>query len=98
MAKLQQRLEQKQVLQPQQILQAAILQLNAVNLEERILDELEINPALDQVEGTNEPEEETADDDDLDWDQDYEFEPPNIYEKKNTKICHSPRKKILWNI
>ena len=41
MTKLAQRLEQKQVLQPQQILQAAILQLNAVNLEERILDELD---------------------------------------------------------
>ncbi len=93
MVKLQQRLEQKQVLQPQQILQAAILQLNAVNLEERILDELEINPALDQVEGTNEPEEETADDDDLDWDQDYEFEPPNIYEKKEYKNMPLPQKK-----
>ncbi len=93
MTKLQQRLEQKQVLQPQQILQAAILQLNAVNLEERILDELEINPALDQVEGTNEPEEETADDDDLDWDQDYEFEPPNIYEKKEYKDMPLPQKK-----
>ena len=93
MVKLQQRLEQKQVLQPQQILQAAILQLNAVNLEERILDELEINPALDQVEGTNEPEEETADDDDLDWDQDYEFEPPNIYEKKEYKDMPLPQKK-----
>ncbi len=93
MVKLQQRLEQKQVLQPQQILQAAILQLNAVNLEERILDELEINPALDQVEGTNEPEEETADDDDLDWDQDFEFEPPNIYEKKEYKDMPLPQKK-----
>ena len=93
MVKLQQRLEQKQVLQPQQILQAAILQLNAVNLEERILDELEINPALDQVEGTNEPEEETADDDDLDWDQDFEFEPPNIYEKKEYKNMPLPQKK-----
>jgi len=93
MAKLQQRLEQKQVLQPQQILQAAILQLNAVNLEERILDELEINPALDQIEGTNEPEEETADDDGLDWDQDYEFEPPNIYEKKEYKDMPLPQKK-----
>ena len=93
MVKLQQRLEQKQVLQPQQILQAAILQLNAVNLEERILDELEINPALDQVEETNEPEEETSDDDDLDWDQDYEFEPPNIYEKKEYKDMPLPQKK-----
>ncbi len=93
MAKLQQRLEQKQILQPQQILQAAILQLNTVKLEERILDELEINPALDQVEETTEPEEETADDDGLDWEQDYEFEPPNIYEKKEYKDMPIPQKK-----
>lgn len=93
MAKLQQRLEQKQVLRPQQILQATILQLNSVNLEDRILEELEINPALDQVEGTNEPEEETDDDDGLDWELDYEYEPPNIYEKKEYKDMPLPQKK-----
>ena len=95
MAKLEQRLEQKQVLQPQQILQATILQLNTVNLEERILEELETNPALDQIEGTSEPEEETTDDEDedLDWEQDNEYEPPNVYEKKEYKDMPIPQKK-----
>ena len=93
MAKLEQRLEQKQVLQPQQILQATILQLNTVNLEERILEELETNPALDQIEGTSEPEVETADDEDLDWEQDNDFEPPNVYEKKEYIDMPIPQKK-----
>ena len=95
MATLEQRLEQKQVLQPQQILQATILQLNTVNLEERILEELETNPALDQIEGTSEPEEETTDDEDedLDWEQDNEYEPPNVYEKKEYKDMPIPQKK-----
>ena len=95
MAKLEQRLEQKHVLQPQQILQATILQFNTVNLEERILEELETNPALDQIEGTSEPEEETTDDEDedLDWEQDNEYEPPNVYEKKEYKDMPIPQKK-----
>ena len=93
MAKLQQRLEQKQTIQPQQILQATILQLNTVNLEERILEELESNPALDQVEGTTEPEEETTDEDGLDWEIEYEYEPPNVYEKKEYKDMPIPQTK-----
>ena len=93
MAKLEQRLEQKQVLQPQQILQATILQLNTVNLEERILEELETNPALDQIEGTSEPEEETTDEEDLDWEQDNDYEPPNVYEKKEYIDMPIPQKK-----
>ncbi|HBN45107.1 MAG TPA: hypothetical protein DD389_01405, partial [Candidatus Marinimicrobia bacterium] len=93
MTKLAQRLEQKQVLQPQQILQAAILQLNTDNLEERILEELEINPALDQVESNSEQEEEMTDNEDLDWELDDEYEPPNVYEKKEFKDMPIPQKK-----
>ena len=93
MAKLEQRLEQKQVPQPRQILQATILQLNTVNLEERILEELETNPALDQIEGTSEPEEETTDEEDLDWEQDNDYEPPNVYEKKEYIDMPIPQKK-----
>ncbi len=93
MAKITQRLEQKQALQPRQILHAAILQLNTVNLEERILDELESNPALEQTEGTNEPEEEVTEDEELDWEQEYEYEPPNVYEKKELKDMPIPQRK-----
>ena len=43
MAKLQQKLELGQKLTPQQVLQANILQLNTTLLEQRILQELELN-------------------------------------------------------
>ena len=41
---------QKQKLAPRQVLQARLLQLNTVNLEQAILAELEQNPLLEQVE------------------------------------------------
>ena len=37
-------------LSPQQVLQASLLQLNLPLLEQRILHELEINPALEMTE------------------------------------------------
>jgi len=92
MVKLVQQLAQKQTLQPQQILQATILQLNSVNLEERILAELETNPVLEQLEGTNEPDETPVDNNDLDW-EDNEYEPPNVFEKKELSDMPIPQKK-----
>ena len=47
---------QKQKLAPRQVLQAKLLQLNTVNLEQAILKELEQNPVLEQVE-PEEPQE-----------------------------------------
>ena len=41
---------QKQKHAPRQVLQARLLQLNTVNLEQAILSELEQNPLLEQVE------------------------------------------------
>ena len=41
---------QKQKLAPRQVLQAKLLQLNTVNLEQEIIFELENNPVLEQVE------------------------------------------------
>ena len=41
---------QKQKLSPRQLLQARLLQLNTVNLEQTILKELEQNPVLEQLE------------------------------------------------
>jgi len=93
MVKLQQRLVQKQTLQPQQILQATILQLNTVNLEARILEELESNPVLEQAEGTNEEEPEpSTSENELDWELD-EYEPPNVFEQKERKDMPIPQKK-----
>ena len=41
---------QKQKLAPRQILQAKLLQLNSINLEQAIIEELEQNPLLEQLE------------------------------------------------
>ena len=49
-AKLSQHQELQQKLSPQQILQASLLQLNAQVLEQRILEEIEKNPALELAE------------------------------------------------
>ena len=50
MVRIKQEHTQKQVLTPQQVLQANLFQLNSADLEQRILKELEENPALDLVE------------------------------------------------
>ena len=47
---------QKQKLAPRQVLQARLLQLNTVNLEQTILEELEENPLLEQVESEEQEE------------------------------------------
>jgi len=50
---------QKQKLAPRQVLQARLLQLNTLNLEQAIIEELEQNPLLEQVEPEeNQPTEE----------------------------------------
>ena len=48
--KLKQIQSLKQKLAPRQVLQARLLQLNTVNLEQAIIEELEQNPVLEQVE------------------------------------------------
>jgi len=50
MQRLQQKLVQKQILAPRQILLAKLLQLNIVNLEQKILNELETNPVLEEIQ------------------------------------------------
>ena len=50
MSKISQKQELQHKLTPQQILQAKILQLTAINLEQRILSEVESNPALELEE------------------------------------------------
>ena len=46
---------QKQKLAPRQVLQARLLQLNTVNLEQAIIKELEQNPLLEQVDSEDSP-------------------------------------------
>ena len=57
---------QKQKLAPRQVLNARLLQLNAVNLEQTILKELEQNPTLEQIEPIEEPLSETKEKDKID--------------------------------
>ena len=66
-------------LTPKQILQASLLQLNLPLLEQRMLQELEINPALELHELTDEPfeqeqQEEKASEDTADEKEEIEFE------------------------
>ena len=58
MSKIHQKQELQQTLTPKQILQASLLQLNLTSLEQRILQELEINPALEMVELIDDVQEE----------------------------------------
>jgi len=88
MLKFEQKLSQKQVLSPQQILQARLLQLNTIKLEEKILNELEENPVLEQVESANGKEEETDEetDDSLDLSPDDEYEPVDFYDRSKIPL------------
>ena len=47
---------QKQKLAPKQVLQAKLLQLSTINLEQAVLKELEQNPLLEQIEADENPE------------------------------------------
>ena len=90
MAKISQKLSLKQKLTPKQVLEASLLQLNLNLLEQRILEELELNPALEMLEiSENEIEEDIIDDKDgleeeidFEWDEllgengDYEYSRP----------------------
>ena len=71
MAKLAQTLEQRQKLSPQQILQTVLLQMNSVDLEERIMEELEENPALELTDGEESEEESSMEEssDEMDWEE-----------------------------
>jgi len=74
MPKISQKLSLKQQLSPQQVLQASLLQLNLPLLEQRILQELELNPALEMMELTDEIESEENLDEKLDSEEEIEFE------------------------
>ena len=74
MPKISQKLLLKQQLSPQQVLQASLLQLNLPLLEQRILQELEINPALEMMELPDEVENEENPEEKLESEEEIEFE------------------------
>ena len=60
--KIDQRIEQRFSLSPQQLIKANILQLNSIMLEARLYQELESNPALEIIENESDNELEFIDD------------------------------------
>jgi len=98
MPRLKQRQSLRQILTPQEVIQASILQLNVSNLEQKVLDELESNPLLDQAETQDDEEVDNSDDEEVDnsdneeveFDEDPdEYEPASIYDnagKKNREL------------
>ena len=72
---------QKQKLAPRQVLQARLLQLNTVNLEQAIIEELEQNPLLEQVEPDDAQENEEKDETPID-DMDVSME--DMYSDEST--------------
>ena len=81
---IHQRLEQKQLqkLSPQQILLMKLLQVPAVSLEQRIKQEIEENPALDDLidDEFDTPESETDGTDSLDEKDDYDEKQENEFD------------------
>ena len=74
MSRISQKLSLKQQLSPQQVLQASLLQLNLPLLEQRILQELELNPALEMMELPDEVENEENPEEKLESEEEIEFE------------------------
>ena len=64
--KLKQIQSLKQKLAPRQVLQARLLQLNTINLEQAIIEELEQNPLLEQVEAEEVQPEQNSDETPID--------------------------------
>ena len=92
MSNISQKLSLKQQLSPQQVLQASLLQLNLPLLEQRILQELELNPALEMMELPDEVENEENPEEKLESEEEIEFEWEELlgvnddYEYPKTKI------------
>ncbi|MBT3478603.1 MAG: RNA polymerase factor sigma-54 [Candidatus Marinimicrobia bacterium] len=91
MPRLKQSQTQRQSLSPQQVLQASILQLNTINLEQKIMDELESNPVLDQADPQEEDQVVTEESAEVDYEEDPdEYEPANIYDNQRTENREIP--------
>ncbi len=98
-----------QHLSPQQILQSSILQLTSLMLEERILAELEQNPALEMEDQevpaeSDEESESPQDEDEFDWEElvnspdDYNVTRFEDYSRENTEIQLAASEGFLENL
>tara|TARA_Y100001970_G_scaffold32791_1_gene40666 strand:- start:2199 stop:3548 length:1350 start_codon:yes stop_codon:yes gene_type:complete len=81
MSKISQKLQQSQKLNPKQIIEANLMQLNLGSLEKRILEEVENNPTLDIIENDIDDDSEELNDNDFNWEdlisnpEDYSINP-----------------------
>ena len=82
---------QKQKLAPRQVLQARLLQLNTVNLEQAIFEELELNPLLEQ-EDSEETQEEEIEEETAIEDMDISLE--DMYSDESTYYLSEERKEM----
>ncbi len=94
---------QKQKLAPRQVLQARLLQLNTVNLEQAILSELEQNPLLEQVEPEESQEEEVkeetaVDDMDVSWEDMYSDESTYYFSEEKKDMPLPDRHTLIENM
>ncbi len=96
MSGLKQKQSLRQKLTPQQVIQASILQLNVFNLEQKILDELESNPVLEQAEIQDDEEVNNSEDEEVDFEEDPdEYEPASIYDNSGKKNRELPVREQL---
>ncbi len=82
---------QKQKLAPRQIVQARLLQLSSINLEQAIVEELEQNPLLEQVEPEDQQIEEKKDDSPVD---DIDVSMEDMYSDESTYYLSEQKKEM----
>ena len=82
---------QKQRLAPRQVLQARLLQLNTINLEQTILEELEGNPLLEQVESEESEEQEVLEESAID---DLDISLEDMYSDESTYYLSEEKKEM----
>ena len=82
---------QKQKLAPRQIVQARLLQLSSMNLEQAIVEELEQNPLLEQVEPEDQQIDEKKDDSPID---DIDVSMEDMYSDESTYYLSEQKKEM----
>ena len=82
---------QKQKLAPRQIVQARLLQLSSINLEQAIIEELEQNPLLEQVEPEDQQIDEKKDDSPID---DIDVSMEDMYSDESTYYLSEQKKEM----
>jgi len=82
---------QKQKLAPRQIMQARLLQLSSMNLEQAIVEELEQNPLLEQVEPEDQQIDEKKDDSPID---DIDVSMEDMYSDESTYYLSEQKKEM----